>query len=319
MSNGGKEQKKKKFYKIIKFKTELFKCCCFYLSVLVWKWDIPREKRNVPPGSLNRQKPQPRIQNPSTPWILATLFPSWLIPRQKDILLMVRGSVASMISCQCCIYGFTIKQPLGRWQCVALFLGFGVGPCHPLQSICWWVEVDRRQGTWGWPLESIPRGILYDQCCQPFIWVACSPLAPDPAQPLFDKWEKDTADRRCGPCGPCLWSITPWENEWIASESYWPSAWGTYPGLLCPVVIHVPLVTLYPLALTSQVIMCDVMYCVYCPFSGEKRLWLCQIADGICEHHPPWWTARDQPGWTCPTAGLTQSFTLQTNAHQCFT
>lgn len=79
-------EKRKDFYKVIKFKTELFKCCCFYLFVLVWKWDIPREKRKVPLGSLNRQKPQPRIQNPSTPWILATLFPSWLMPRQKDIL-----------------------------------------------------------------------------------------------------------------------------------------------------------------------------------------------------------------------------------------
>ena len=39
-----------------------------------------------------------------------------------------------MISCQCCIYGFTIKRPLGRWQCVALFLGLGVGPCHPGRS-----------------------------------------------------------------------------------------------------------------------------------------------------------------------------------------
>ena len=38
MSNGGKEQKKKKkkeLYKVIKLKTELFQCCCFYLSVLV--------------------------------------------------------------------------------------------------------------------------------------------------------------------------------------------------------------------------------------------------------------------------------------------
>ena len=34
MSNGGKEQKKK-IYKVIKLKTELFQCCCFYLSVLV--------------------------------------------------------------------------------------------------------------------------------------------------------------------------------------------------------------------------------------------------------------------------------------------
>lgn len=78
MSNGGKEQKKKKnfFYKVIKFKTELFKCCCFYLSVLVQKWDIPRVKRKGPLGSLNRQKPQPRIQHPlpSSPEFLQHYF-----------------------------------------------------------------------------------------------------------------------------------------------------------------------------------------------------------------------------------------------------
>ena len=78
MSNGGKEQKKKNFfYKVIKFKTELFKCCCFYLSVLVRKWNIPRVKRKGPLGSLNRQKPQPRIQHPlpSSPEFLQHYFP----------------------------------------------------------------------------------------------------------------------------------------------------------------------------------------------------------------------------------------------------
>jgi hypothetical protein len=56
MSNGGKEQKK--VFTKKNFKTELFKCCCFYLSVLVQKWNFPREKRKFPPGFLNRQKPQ---------------------------------------------------------------------------------------------------------------------------------------------------------------------------------------------------------------------------------------------------------------------
>ena len=37
MSNGGKEQEKKEFYKVMKLnlKPELFQCCCFYLSVFV--------------------------------------------------------------------------------------------------------------------------------------------------------------------------------------------------------------------------------------------------------------------------------------------
>ena len=67
-------KKKKDFYKVIKFKTELFKCCCFYLSVLVQKWDIPREKRKVPLGSLNRQKPPPRNQHPLPPEFLQHYF-----------------------------------------------------------------------------------------------------------------------------------------------------------------------------------------------------------------------------------------------------
>lgn len=61
MEERNRKKKKKDFYKVIKFKTELFQCCCFYLSVLVQKWDIPRKKRKVPLGSLNRQKPPPRI------------------------------------------------------------------------------------------------------------------------------------------------------------------------------------------------------------------------------------------------------------------
>lgn len=47
MLNGGKEQKNFKnrdFYKVIKFKTELFQCCCFYLSVFIQKWNVPMEK-----------------------------------------------------------------------------------------------------------------------------------------------------------------------------------------------------------------------------------------------------------------------------------
>lgn len=40
-----RNRRKKDFYKVIKFKTELFKCCCFYLSVLVRKWSVPTEKR----------------------------------------------------------------------------------------------------------------------------------------------------------------------------------------------------------------------------------------------------------------------------------
>lgn len=37
------------------------------------------------------KSPKALAQNsPPTPRILATLFPSWLMPRQKDILLMVR-------------------------------------------------------------------------------------------------------------------------------------------------------------------------------------------------------------------------------------
>lgn len=59
-----KKRKKKDFYKVIKLKTELFKCCCSYLSVLVRKWDVPREKRKVPLGFLCCQKPHPRIQHP---------------------------------------------------------------------------------------------------------------------------------------------------------------------------------------------------------------------------------------------------------------
>ena len=71
-----KGTEKKDFYKIIiKFKTELFKCCCFYLSVLVPKWDILKEKRKVALVSLNRQKPQPRIQHPLPAEFLQHYFP----------------------------------------------------------------------------------------------------------------------------------------------------------------------------------------------------------------------------------------------------
>lgn len=56
----GTGNKTKDFYKVIKVKTELFQWCCFYLSVLVQKWHIPK-KRKVPFGSLNCQKPQPTL------------------------------------------------------------------------------------------------------------------------------------------------------------------------------------------------------------------------------------------------------------------
>lgn len=65
MLNGGKEQKnfkKRDFYKVIKFKTEVFQCCCFYLSVFIQKWNVPMEKWKVPLGSLSHQKPQPKVQ-----------------------------------------------------------------------------------------------------------------------------------------------------------------------------------------------------------------------------------------------------------------
>lgn len=59
-------------------------------------------------------------------------FPSWLMPRQKDILSVTGGPVAERVhsSChQCCIYGFTIKRPLGTLVC-GVFLRVGVGLCH---------------------------------------------------------------------------------------------------------------------------------------------------------------------------------------------
>lgn len=51
-----KEKKKKDFYKVIKFKTELFQCCCFYLSVLVQPWDIPQGKEEGPAWSFKSPK-----------------------------------------------------------------------------------------------------------------------------------------------------------------------------------------------------------------------------------------------------------------------
>ena len=93
MSNGGKEQKKE-FYKVIKLKTELFQCCCFYLSVLVQQGE-----EEGPTWFLKAP-----AQN-SSPYPSKFLLPSWLMPR----VLMVRRSAVEMISCHCRIYDFTVK------------------------------------------------------------------------------------------------------------------------------------------------------------------------------------------------------------------
>lgn len=56
MWNGGKEQKKKEFYKVMKLKPELFQCCCFYLSVFVQQgeeevsfWSLKAPAQNSSP------------------------------------------------------------------------------------------------------------------------------------------------------------------------------------------------------------------------------------------------------------------------------
>lgn len=88
-----RNRKRKDFYKVIKFNTELFKCCCFWRSVLVRKWDIPREKRKVPLGSLNRQKPPPspaRNSEPLDPMNSCNIISQLVDAKAKDILLMVR-------------------------------------------------------------------------------------------------------------------------------------------------------------------------------------------------------------------------------------
>lgn len=82
--------KKRDFYKVIKFKTELFQCCCFYLSCSCPKVECSHGEKEVPLGSLSHQSPSPRFSSTLTP----EPFPSWLLPRQKGILSRTRGSVA---------------------------------------------------------------------------------------------------------------------------------------------------------------------------------------------------------------------------------
>lgn len=60
------------------------------------------------------------------------------MPRQKTNCNCKRASVAWGFSCQCCIYGFTIKQPLGKKKCLGFSIfqarEWGITPCR---TSCW--------------------------------------------------------------------------------------------------------------------------------------------------------------------------------------
>lgn len=160
-----------------------------------------------------------------------------------------------MISCQCCIYGFTIKQPLGRCSAWCFFLGFKVGPYCPVRSRApaghWWVEMGQRQGTWGDSTHPSQRDTVDLPVVMlvsvTYLWAHSLSLAPDLAQPVFDKWGRDMVEEDETLLG--LWNIVPWKKGCSQSPFSRSSASGTYAGWPCPTVICEAPVPLYLVAL----------------------------------------------------------------------
>lgn len=104
-------------------------CCCL-------NGNIPQERSSS--TSLPKEPSAPgraRLFGDLLETCSATFF-SELMPRQKTNCNCKKASVAWGFSCQCCIYGFTIKQPLGKRRSVwdFLFLQARVGPHSVLST-----------------------------------------------------------------------------------------------------------------------------------------------------------------------------------------